>query len=63
MQARADEAQDKVAVLARIEHMDFIQPMHIGEVSDLVAELKYTAPHSMLVEVSVWAENIIKGIQ
>lgn len=47
--------------MARIEHMDFLLPMHIGEVAELMAEIKYTAPHSLLVMVTVWAENVLTG--
>lgn len=48
--------------MARIEHMDFLLPMHIGEVAELEAEIYFTAPHSLLVLVTVWAENVLSGI-
>ena len=50
-----------MAAMARIEHMDFLLPMHIGEVAELMAEILYTAPHSLEVLVKVWAENVITG--
>lgn len=53
--------ENAAAALARIEHMDFIMPMHIGEVAELAAEIVYTSEHSLEVVVTVWAENIIKG--
>ena len=50
-----------VAQLARVERTDFLQPMHIGEVAELTAEITFTSPHSLEVKVLVWAENIITG--
>ena len=47
--------------MARIEHMDFLLPMMIGEVAELTAEIIYTSPHSLLVEIRVHGENIITG--
>ena len=35
--------------------------MHIGEVSELIADITYISQHSLEVQVSVWAEDIIKG--
>lgn len=55
-------AQNKaVASLARIEKMDFIKPMRIGEVSILEAEVVFVSQHSIEVDVKVYAENIITG--
>lgn len=54
--------EDVVTVLARIEHMDFLLPMHIGELAELDAEIVFTSSHSLEVVVSVFAENVIKGI-
>ena len=51
----------RVTQLARVERTDFMQPMHIGEVSELIAEITYTSKHSLEVQVTVWAEDIIKG--
>ena len=50
-----------VAVLARVEHTDFHQPMYVGEVAQLQAAVTYTSPHSIEVVVEVWAENILTG--
>jgi len=50
-----------VAAMVRIEHMDFLLPMKIGEVAELTAEIVYTSTHSLLVEIKVHAENIITG--
>lgn len=50
-----------MAALVRIEHMDFLQPMKIGEVAQLTAEIVFTSAHSILVEVMVQAEDIIAG--
>lgn len=46
-------------VLVRLEHMDFRQPMFVGEVAQLQAAVTYTSPHSIEVTVDVWAENVI----
>ena len=46
-------------VLVRLERMDFLQPMLVGEVAQLQAAVTYTSPHSMEVTVDVWAENVI----
>jgi len=53
--------QDCVAAMVRIEHMDFLLPMKIGEVAELTAEIVYTSTHSLLVGIKVHAENIITG--
>jgi len=50
-----------VAAMVRIEHMDFLLPMKIGEVAELTAEIVYTSTHSLLVGIKVHAENIITG--
>jgi len=47
--------------MVRIEHMDFLQPMKIGEVAELTAEIVYTSTHSLLVVINICAENIITG--
>lgn len=49
------------AALARVEHMDFRQPMHVGELARAQARVVYASPHSMAVSVRVWAEDYIKG--
>ena len=52
-----------VAALARIERTDFLQPMFIGEVAKVHAELTYASRHSMEVTAYVWAENLISGVK
>ncbi|CAH1225772.1 ACOT7 [Branchiostoma lanceolatum] len=57
-----EEGRDPCAPsLVRIERMDFLQPMHVGEVAQLQADVTYTGPHSLEVQVHVWAENVLKG--
>ena len=46
-------------VLVRLEHMDFRQPMFVGEIAQLQAAVTYTSPNSIEVTVDVWAENVI----
>lgn len=50
-----------IAAMVRIEHMDFLMPMKIGDVAHLTAEIVFTSAHSLLVEVMVQAEDIIAG--
>ena len=50
-----------LTVLARVDHMDFHQPMYVGELAQLQAAVTYTSPHSLEITVDVWAENIISG--
>lgn len=50
-----------VCVLARVDHMDFHQPMFVGEIAQLQAAVTYTSPHSMEVTVDVWSENLLTG--
>ena len=56
-----EELEQCVAGLVRVEKTDFVQPMFIGEVAELHAEITHTAFHSMEVQVKVWAEDILKG--
>lgn len=49
------------AVIARVDHMDFHQPMYVGEVAQLQAAVTYTSDRSLEVTVDVWAENVITG--
>ena len=50
-----------VTVLARVEHMDFYQPMYVGEIAQVHAAVTYTSPRSVEVSVDVWAENVLTG--
>ncbi|XP_033641976.1 cytosolic acyl coenzyme A thioester hydrolase-like isoform X1 [Asterias rubens] len=56
-----DEFEQCVAGLVRVEKTDFVQPMYIGEVAQLHAEITHTAYHSMEVQVRVWAEDVMHG--
>lgn len=46
-------------VLVRLEHMDFRQPMFVGEIAQLQAAVTYTSQNSIEVTVDVWAENVV----
>ena len=48
-------------VMVRLEHMEFWQPMFVGEVSLLEASITYTSPRSVEVVVTVHAENVLTG--
>ncbi|XP_065061629.1 cytosolic acyl coenzyme A thioester hydrolase-like isoform X2 [Rhopilema esculentum] len=50
-----------IAGLVRVERTDFLQPMLIGEVANVHAELSYASDHSLEVTVDVWAENLTNG--
>ena len=52
-----------ITVLVRADHIDFLQPMYVGEISQLQAAVTYTSPRSMEVTVDVWAENVLTGIR
>ena len=64
-QALYDEPELKqlpvTSALVRVDHMDFHQPMYVGEVAQLQAAVTFTSPHSMEVTVDVWAENVLSG--
>ena len=49
------------AALARVERTDFLQPMYIGEVAQVHAELGFASKHSLEVKAYVWAEDLVKG--
>lgn len=46
---------------ARVECVDFREPMHVGEVAKLEAEVRYASRASMEVRVTVTAENVFTG--
>ena len=52
-----------ITILVRADHIDFLQPMYVGEISQLQAAVTYTSPRSMEVTVDVWAENVLTGIR
>ena len=47
--------------VARVNHVDFYEPIYAGNVAELQAAVTYTSPHSMEVTVDVWAENLKTG--
>lgn len=55
------DAKPLIAVLARVEHTDFLQPMYIGELSKLQARVTFTSAHSIEITADVWAENLTTG--
>lgn len=50
-----------LAGLARVERTDFLQPLYIGEVAEVYAELSYASQHSLEVKVYVWGESLVTG--
>ncbi|XP_062520546.1 cytosolic acyl coenzyme A thioester hydrolase-like [Corticium candelabrum] len=48
------------AALVRLEHIDFMKPMHIGNIATLDAVVAYTSSRSLMVEVTVYAENVFE---
>ncbi len=48
-------------VTASIEHMDFLYPVHIGNLVTLKARLNFVGKSSMEVGVEVYAENLNNG--
>ena len=60
---RKEEDPPIITALVRLEKMDFLQPMFVGEVAQLHAAATYSTPHSLEVKVEVWAENVVKDIR
>ena len=52
-----------VTALARMNHTDFYQPMHVGEIAHVQAAVTYASKRSIEVTVDVWAENPLTGGQ
>ncbi|XP_061639453.1 cytosolic acyl coenzyme A thioester hydrolase isoform X3 [Phyllopteryx taeniolatus] len=50
-----------LAALVRVEKTEFLYPLFIGEVAHATAEITYTSPHSLEVQVKVMGENILTG--
>ena len=50
-----------MATLVRVDHMDFHQPMFVGEVGQIQAAVTYASPRSVEVTVDAWAENMLRG--
>lgn len=49
------------AALARVERTDFLEPMFVGEIAQIHAELSYASDHSLEVQCTVYSENVVKG--
>lgn len=50
------------ALLVRIEHMDFLHPVHIGQVAHVEATIVYTSSRSLLVIAKASGEDVISGV-
>ncbi len=50
-----------VAVTAAVDRVDFYEPIHVGELLNLVAKIHYVGRTSMEVEVNIFAEDIPTG--
>ncbi|MCW6158480.1 MAG: acyl-CoA thioesterase [Thermoplasmatales archaeon] len=48
-------------VTANIEHIDFIYPVHIGDLLELKGRMNFVGKSSMEVGVEVFAENLERG--
>jgi len=48
-------------VTAAMDHIDFIRPVHLGDLVTLKASVNRAFTHSMEVGVKVWAENTRTG--
>ena len=57
----ASSTSPVMAVLVCVDHMDFHQPMFVGEVGQIQAAVTYTSQHSLEVTVDAWAENMFRG--
>lgn len=52
-----------VCVTAAVDRVDFHEPIHVGELLNLVATINYVGRTSMEVEIDVFAENIATGTE
>jgi acyl-CoA hydrolase len=50
-----------VCVTASVDRVDFYEPIHVGELLNLVARINYVGRSSMEVEIDVFAEEIATG--
>ena len=48
-------------VTASVDRVDFYEPVHVGELLNLVARINYVGRSSMEVEIDVYAEEIATG--
>ena len=51
----------KVCVTASFDRVDFIEPVHVGELLNLVARIVYVGKTSMQVEIDIYAEDLPTG--
>jgi len=49
------------AALARVERTNFLEPMFIGEIAQIQAELRFASEKSLEVQCKVFAEDLRKG--
>lgn len=52
-----------LCALARVEKTDFLQPMFVGEIAHLHAQITFCSEHSLEVKVTVDAENLFTGVK
>jgi uncharacterized protein (TIGR00369 family) len=50
-----------VCVTAAVDRVDFHEPIHVGELLNLVARINYVGRSSMEVEINIFAEEIPTG--
>src|ERR1035437_5942754 len=50
-------------VTAAMDHIDFIRPVHMGDLLNLKSSVNRAFTTSMEVGVKVWAENTLTGVQ
>ncbi len=50
-----------VCVTASFDRVDFLQPIHVGELLNLVARIGYVGRSSMEVEIDIFAEDLPTG--
>lgn len=51
----------KSVVMAASRRMDFLSPVHVGEIMDLTAEVTRVGTSSMDIRVNAWGENLQSG--
>jgi acyl-CoA hydrolase len=51
-------AANRVCVTAAMDRLDLHEPVHVGELLNLIARVTYAGRSSMEVEVNVYAENL-----
>jgi acyl-CoA hydrolase len=60
--ACASRFAGNVSVTAAIDRVDFLEPVHVGDLLHVVARVTYAGRTSMDVAVDVWSENFISGV-